>query len=103
MRRFRKLKKSEWRATVTPLALYCQRMSCQYRRVSLGRISPGQISPGPSETRITHIERSARHRGAPVCDAAEGVILTTDPRESENAGHHGAGGGLRLPQPVDRK
>jgi hypothetical protein len=64
----------------------------------------GLIRPGPTyETRMTSIERCTRHSGAPVCDGAEGAILTTDPGESEDAGHHGDGGSVRLPQPVDRK
>ncbi len=57
---------------------------------------------GP-KLRFTSIERGARHGGTPACDGAEGALLTTDPGESEDAGHHGDGGGVRLSQPVDRK
>src|SRR6266516_5357006 len=83
-------KEDEWRATVPPLALYCQRVSSQYPAVLY-------------EKGIDSIERCARHCGTRAFDGAEGTVPGADPGEPEDAGHHDHGGGFRLPQPAHRK
>src|SRR5882762_1257017 len=72
----------------------CHRLLCTVNECR------ASIPPSGPKPRMTSIERCARYGG---CDGAKGPVLTEDPGESEDAGHHGDGGGVRVPQPVDRK